>query len=194
MTTVQDQLAIPAGVDHNRVRVSVRLVREEDRPAIGVTVPGGVTTSGVATAIPALDGSWSMDLAPTEDGAMAPTGLRYMLGVSGLPTPLPARYFLVPAGGGPYELETVETGAPGNVGGGGGGGAAPSFYKHVQDVASAQWTVVHGLGYKPGGIFVRDSANTEWKPRVEQVDANTLVLSFFVNGAPAPFTGEAYIS
>lgn len=67
-------------------------------------------------------------------------------------------------------------------------------YRHVQGAPAAVWTIAHNLGYYPGGITVRDSGGDIHIGRVEYVDENNVVISFFVAGAPAAFSGEAFIS
>lgn len=63
-------------------------------------------------------------------------------------------------------------------------------YKHDQSSASNTWTVNHNLGYKPGGIVVKDSAGSLWLPGgIEYVDNNSLILTF-----SGSFGGTAYIS
>lgn len=74
------------------------------------------------------------------------------------------------------------------------GGVGVSSHRHVQSPSAAVWTVNHNLGYRPGGIYVEDSSHREMRPRVEHINANTLTLSFFVNGIPAATGGEADIS
>lgn len=67
---------------------------------------------------------------------------------------------------------------------------AAGGYRHVQSAPSAMWTVIHNLGYKPGGITVEDSAGEEWIAfNVDYVDDDTLTLTF-----SAAFAGWAYIS
>lgn len=82
-------------------------------------------------------------------------------------------------------------GAPGPQGAPGLDGGA---YRHVQGVPSAVWTITHNLGFNPGGIAVVDSSGSLHDGFVEYVDSNTIRISFFVAGAPAAFSGEAYIS
>lgn len=68
-------------------------------------------------------------------------------------------------------------------------GSAPQAYTHPQLVASAVWTIVHGLGYRPAGVQVFDSANMEWIGEVLHLDDNTLQITFNV-----AFGGTAYLS
>jgi len=65
-----------------------------------------------------------------------------------------------------------------------------SSYRHMQNVPATTWTVVHGLGYRPGGVYAKDSAGTQWFGDVQHVDENTLTINF----GTASFSGEAYIS
>ena len=68
-------------------------------------------------------------------------------------------------------------------------GPSGSSYTHNQGVASAVWTIPHGLGYRPGGVIVIDSGGTEWIGEPAYPDANTLTLTF-----TTAFGGTAYIS
>lgn len=63
-------------------------------------------------------------------------------------------------------------------------------YTHLQPIAASVWNVNHNLGYKPGGIFVKDSAGSQWWGDVSHIDNNNLTINF--NGAS--FAGEAYFS
>jgi hypothetical protein len=67
-------------------------------------------------------------------------------------------------------------------------------YRHVQSSPSSHWEIVHNLGYKPGGVFVTDSAGTQHTGKVTHIDATTLTIDFTVNGQPAEFSGEAELS
>lgn len=69
-----------------------------------------------------------------------------------------------------------------------------THYRHVQGTPASIWTVQHNLGYFPGGISVRDSGGDIRVGRVEYVDRNTVEISFFAGGAPAAFSGEAFLS
>jgi len=67
-------------------------------------------------------------------------------------------------------------------------------HRHVQGTSASVWTVVHNLGYYPAGIQVRDSGGDYHDGRVEYPDINTVIISFFVSGVPAAFSGEAFLS
>lgn len=62
-------------------------------------------------------------------------------------------------------------------------------YTHIQSVASPVWTVNHNLGYRPGGISVVDSAETQVIGDIDYVSDNILTITF--NGG---FSGKAYLS
>ena len=57
-------------------------------------------------------------------------------------------------------------------------GWVPQSYTHVQNSVSDLWTVVHNLGYRPGGILVRDSAGVTVEGNIVHVDANSFTVSF----------------
>ena len=61
-------------------------------------------------------------------------------------------------------------------------------YVHIQENASATWSVTHGLGFVPN-ITVVDTAGTVVEGSYSYPDANTVVLTFI--GA---FSGRAYLS
>jgi hypothetical protein len=67
-------------------------------------------------------------------------------------------------------------------------GGGDAYYRHVQGVAAAIWTVVHNLGKFPN-VRVVDSAGDTWLVAPHDIDTNQLTLTF-----PAPFSGEAYCS
>lgn len=69
-------------------------------------------------------------------------------------------------------------------------------YRHIQpnQDPSPHWVIVHNLGYKPGGVFVTDSAGTQQTGKVTHIDSTTLTIDFFINGEPAAFSGEAELS
>lgn len=61
-------------------------------------------------------------------------------------------------------------------------------YVHIQEVASATWSVTHGLGFVPN-ITVVDTAGTVVEGSYSYPNSNTVVLTFI--GA---FSGRAYLS
>jgi hypothetical protein len=71
---------------------------------------------------------------------------------------------------------------------GGGGGGSDAYYRHVQSVAAAVWTVVHNLGKFPS-VSVVDSTGTTVYGNVHYDSTSQVTLSF--SGA---FGGEAYFS
>lgn len=88
---------------------------------------------------------------------------------------------------------TGPTGATGPTGPTGPQGAsvfaAAGTYIHTQSSASATWTVVHNLGYFPGGVSVVDSAGSKVYGDVTHTSVNQLVINF-----TAGFGGKVYIS
>lgn len=61
-------------------------------------------------------------------------------------------------------------------------------YVHIQEVASATWSITHGLGFTPN-ITVVDTAGTVVEGSYNYPNSNTVVLTFI--GA---FSGRAYLS
>jgi len=61
-------------------------------------------------------------------------------------------------------------------------------YVHIQENASATWSITHGLGFVPN-ITVVDTAGTVVEGSYNYPNANTVVLTFV--GA---FSGRAYLS
>lgn len=58
-------------------------------------------------------------------------------------------------------------------------------YTHVQETASASWTVVHNLGKRPA-VQVVDTAGTQVEGDVTHLDLNTVRIDF-----TAAFSGRA---
>ncbi len=72
--------------------------------------------------------------------------------------------------GTPFEfpaLEQVEVVA---------GGGKPS-YEHIQNVASANWTITHNLNTYPS-VVVIDTAGTTFIPDVDYVNQDQLIVKF----------------
>ena len=69
-------------------------------------------------------------------------------------------------------------------------GAGAYAYTHVQGTAASIWTVNHNLGYKPVGIMVIDSGDTQWLGQVTHINDNTFTIDFNGNS----FGGKVYIS
>jgi hypothetical protein len=62
--------------------------------------------------------------------------------------------------------------------------------EHNQISGAPVWTIIHNLGYKPGGIVVEDSAHNDvFGYHVNHIDDTTLTLTFSVF-----FSGYAYLS
>ena len=64
-------------------------------------------------------------------------------------------------------------------------------FRFVQSTAANVWTVAHNLGKYPS-VSIVDSAGSLVTGEVKYLDLNTVQISFFANGAPAAFGGEAY--
>lgn len=67
--------------------------------------------------------------------------------------------------------------------------ASVNTYTHIQSTPSTTWTVVHNLGYHPGGVSVIDSAGTKVYGDVTHINNNQLVINF-----SAGFSGKVYLS
>ena len=67
-------------------------------------------------------------------------------------------------------------------------GSQELAYMHIQENASATWSITHGLGFVPN-ITVVDTAGTVVEGSYNYPNANTVVLTFV--GA---FSGRAYLS
>lgn len=67
-------------------------------------------------------------------------------------------------------------------------GGSDAYYRHVQSVAAAVWTVVHNLGKRPA-VSVVDSAGDEVYGKVHYDSDTQVTLSF-----SAAFGGEAYFN
>lgn len=62
-------------------------------------------------------------------------------------------------------------------------------YTHVQTVPSDTWVIEHNLGYVPGGISIKDSADTICEGDVSFTSLDVLTLTF-----QGGFSGVAYLS
>jgi hypothetical protein len=67
------------------------------------------------------------------------------------------------------------------------GGAAYAYQRTAP--AAAVWTIVHNLGYRPGGVRVTADNGNVYFPVAVDLDENTIRLTF-----PEPITGWAYLS
>lgn len=81
------------------------------------------------------------------------------------------------------------TGPAGPAGATGPAGVGGGTYVHTQSSASATWTVIHNLGYFPGGVSVVDSAGSKVYGDVTHTSVNQLVINF-----TAGFGGKVYLS
>jgi hypothetical protein len=86
--------------------------------------------------------------------------------------------------GAPGEIGPM--GPPGPPGTPVGGAIA---YEHDQSAPSSTWTVVHNLGYRPGGVSIEDTLGRDVEGEIAHINTNSLTISFL-----APFAGKAYIS
>lgn len=91
---------------------------------------------------------------------------------------------------------TLEVGKPVNLGGMSAGlgipivpagGDLPLHYRHTQSSPLAEWTIVHNLGYPPGGITVQESTGDFITFGMESNTATQTVISF---GAPTAGTAD----
>lgn len=71
------------------------------------------------------------------------------------------------------KVATIGPAGPAGPAGAGGGN-----YTHVQSAPSTTWTVVHNLGYFPGGVSVVDSAGTKVYGDITHSNSNQLVINF----------------
>lgn len=81
-------------------------------------------------------------------------------------------------------VERVEQGPPGPSS----PGATDRNHLHLQSIASAEWTIAHGLGKYPS-VTILDSAGDEVDGEVTHVDLDTLVIRF-----SAAFSGRASLN
>lgn len=90
---------------------------------------------------------------------------------------------------GAKKKTVVKVANVGPAGPAGPAGVGGGNYTHIQSAPSATWTVVHNLGYHPGGVSVIDSAGTKVYGDVTHTSVNQLVINF-----SAGFSGKAYLS
>lgn len=81
------------------------------------------------------------------------------------------------------------TGPQGPQGAAGSPGSAPQAYTHVQATPASMWTIVHGLGFRPAGIHVENSAGDDCIGDIVHVSVNEATLIF-----SASFAGRAFCS
>ena len=62
-------------------------------------------------------------------------------------------------------------------------------FTFTQSSSSAEWTIAHNLGYRPGGVSIVDSAENVVFGDIVHSSDNQLVINF-----SSAFTGKAYIS
>jgi len=86
-------------------------------------------------------------------------------------------------------VKVATIGPAGPAGPAGAAGAGGGSYIHAQSTPSTTWTVVHNLGYFPGGVSVVDSAGTKVYGDITHSNVNQLVINF-----SASFSGKAYLS
>ena len=86
-------------------------------------------------------------------------------------------------------VQVADVGLSGPAGAAGVSGAAGGNYTHNQSAPSATWTVVHNLGFNPGGVSVVDSAGTKVYGDVTHTNTNQIVINF-----TSAFGGKAYVS
>jgi hypothetical protein len=90
---------------------------------------------------------------------------------------------------GSKKKTTVKVADVGNAGPAGAAGVSGGNYTHVQSSPSTTWTVVHNLGYFPGGVSVIDSGGTKVYGDITHSTINQLVINF-----SAGFGGKVYLS
>lgn len=180
---------LPITEDGDRLLISVTDVVTAAHPVSGGKVPWVLAQTG---GNPVLVGDWR----PSEQGTTSPT-IELDVVLAGPEIALELLVGPVGAAAGVQELLAgvgiqIDSADP----------SAPVVsldssairYRHVQSLPASVWTVVHNLGFRPGGIYVEDSAHAEVWPRIEHLDNDTLTLSFFADGSPVAEAGEAYIS
>lgn len=127
--------------------------------AVPVIVPDGSPSSPTTTAVPVKEGPQGPKGDKGDTGAQGPQGVQGPQGIQG------------------------PQGAQGEK-----GDAALGHYVHEQITPSAEWRIIHNLGYHPA-VTVTDSSGTEVVGLTEYDGLNTLVIRF-----AAAFGGVAYLS
>lgn len=88
-----------------------------------------------------------------------------------------------------YVLSSTTTGVRSWVAQtGGGGSGSDAYYRHVQSLASATWTITHSLNKRPSVSIVTSAGDVVYG-NINYVDDNQVILTF-----SAAFGGEAYFS
>lgn len=193
-TLAETDLVVTEAGDDLQIDIPADLT--EDHPVSGGAIPFVMTQTGGNDV---LVGSWK----PSMTGTTAPPVIELDVTLAG--PEIDVTLVVGPAGvGGSSSADLITTDDSGwtELSGANVQAAldsadaaiAGAHYRHVQSLAATVWTVVHNLGFRPGGIYVENSAHDEVRPRISHVDTNTLTLSFFANGLPVAEAGEADIS
>lgn len=140
-------------------------------------------------------GEWNSSTTYIEDDAVSFQGSSYIALVGTLNDSPPSVNWALLAAKGDMGATGI-AGATGPIGETGpvGPGGSIENYRHVQGTPASVWTITHNLGFYPAGVVVRDSGGDIRYGSVAYVDLNTITISFFVSGAPAGFSGEAFLS
>ncbi len=73
------------------------------------------------------------------------------------------------------------------------GSAQRIAYRHVQLTPASVWIITHNLSFQPSVVVV-DSSRRVFDGDVEYLSDTQIKVSFFMNGQPTAFSGEAYLS
>lgn len=103
-STVHHIVTTPDGAPIKGVVVQAVLVTAVNGTYPGLT--GNTSITQLVTTTTAADGSWSLALTPNSE-VIVPTGTYYVVYEGGYPSTI-----VVPAGGGPYDLESILVGSP----------------------------------------------------------------------------------
>lgn len=128
------------------------------------------------------DGVWTALLAPNStldqsnayyvvDESDAPGGLRWPIAV--------------PDGAGPFNLRDLLIPVPPTTNPDGPVTIRPGgSFEWDQLTPASIWTIPHDLGYKPGGVRVKDSAGSDWYGwSITDADVNTVIIDLGVSMA-----------
>lgn len=128
-------------------------------------------------------GTWSVTLTPNDQ--LEQDNTYYLVDETCVPGGV-IWPIAVPEGAGPFLLRDLLVAVPTDHNPGGpvqilGGQIA---YHHEQGPASSLWTIHHNLGFRPGGVRVKDTAGADWYGwAITDVNLNTLTLDLGVSMA-----------
>lgn len=174
MTTVTENVDLPAGVDPTAVVVTLEVVGAGGDPIREVYWTGQARTiAGFYQFALSASGTWSESIAPNSE--LTPAGTAWRRTLTGRQIPVTYEYATVPASGGPYRWDQVLTDAPASI-------TDSALSAHASD------TSLHGGGQELAYAGLSTNFATSSTSYVDVTGASITVV------APArPYVVEAWL-